>query len=142
MSSDLCIIQTLNAYPFNNYNSYLYYVQIIFQIKIVFSTPCTELNAFIWLSTFTPCSFTCKYMFYLCQLLNYVVVIELFSCIPTMNVSFSKAKTMFALFLSRTMLDSFRHKFIEWINKWMNVFMLSSVPKWQYRSHPSYNPIV
>lgn len=39
-----------------------------------------------------------------------------------MNVSFNRAKTMFVLFLSlalkaRTVLDSFRHKFVRWINK-------------------------
>ena len=39
-----------------------------------------------------------------------------------MNVSFNDAKMMFVLFLSLalkagTVLDSFRHKFVGWINK-------------------------
>lgn len=59
-----------------------------------------------------------------------------------MNVSFNKAKTTFVLFLSlalkaRTVLDSFRHKFVGWINKSMTVLMLSKAPKSEQRSYTS-----
>lgn len=49
LSSNLCIKQSMNIYPFSNYNSSLQYVQIISQIKMVFPTPHPELYALIYL---------------------------------------------------------------------------------------------
>lgn len=140
--SQIYISCKLYIHPFNNYNSYLYYVQIISQIKIVSSTPPHWVKCF-YLIMYLPSLLyylqICVLFISVIQLHCYYLAILLYQVRMWASARQRPCLSCFPLEQCLTHLDTNLYSFI---NKWMNVFMLSNVPKLQYRSHTSYNPIV